>query len=131
MTVVNRMARILVAEDEQAVRQFISRALDHAGHEVTTVSDGLQALEVLQDAKFDLLISDIVMPELDGIALALKVSKEYPGMAIMLMSGYAHERQRAHNLEALSHDVLAKPFTLDQIVGAVENALIGHHTATD
>lgn len=117
------MAKILIAEDDTAVREFVSRALANNGHEVTPVSDGLQALETLASRRFDLLLSDIVMPELDGIALSLKASKDYPEMPILLMTGYAAERQRAHNLDALIHDVIAKPFTLQQICEAAERIL--------
>ena len=115
--------RILIAEDDRAVREFIGRALDHVGHEVASVTDGLAALEALRAAEYDLLISDIMMPGLDGVSLALKVSKEWPDMGIMLMTGYAHERQRAHNLEALVHCVLPKPFDLEKICGVVAEAL--------
>jgi two-component system cell cycle response regulator CpdR len=115
--------RILVAEDDKAVREFIGRALDHAGHEVSSVNDGLAALEALRANCYDLLVSDIMMPRLDGVSLALKVSKEWPDMGIMLMTGFAHERQRAHNLDALSHEVISKPFSLKQITEAVRKAL--------
>jgi DNA-binding response OmpR family regulator len=119
------MARILLAEDDPAVGAFVVRALTHAGHEVTLAKDGIEALGRLADADFELLLTDIVMPGLDGIALALKASKDYPRMRILLMSGFAAERQRAHNLEALIHRVIPKPFTLDEICAAVEAALDG------
>lgn len=106
-----------------AVREFVSRALANCGHEVTAADDGVQALEFLSGETFDLLLSDIVMPELDGIALALKVSRDWPEMPILLMTGYAAERQRAHNLDALIHDVIAKPFTLQQICDAATKIL--------
>ena len=117
------MAKILVAEDDGAVSAFVTRALDHGGHEVVAVPDGLAALTRLAGECFDLLLTDIVMPELDGIGLALKVSKDYPAMRILLMTGFAAERQRAHNLEALIHRVIAKPFTLNEICAAVDEAL--------
>ncbi|MEE8515712.1 MAG: response regulator [Alphaproteobacteria bacterium] len=117
------MARILVAEDDDAVREFIERALTHSGHEVTATHVGIEALEALARESFDLLLTDIVMPELDGIALALKVSKDYPDIAILLMSGFAAERQRAHNLDVLIHRVISKPFTLDEICTAAKDAL--------
>jgi two-component system cell cycle response regulator CpdR len=117
------MAKILVAEDDGAVSAFVSRALAHGGHEVVAVPDGLAALTRLAGENFDLLLTDIVMPELDGIGLALKVSKDYPAMRILLMTGFAAERQRAHNLEALIHRVIAKPFTLNEICAAVDEAL--------
>ncbi|MBT3792201.1 MAG: response regulator [Rhodospirillales bacterium] len=117
------MAKILVAEDEPAVREFVSRALTHEGHEVRGVEDGLQALAVLDEEEFDLLLTDIVMPGMDGIALALKVSSDKPDLPILMMSGYAAERQRAHNLEMIIHKIIAKPFTLNEIVNAVNGLL--------
>ncbi|MDH3240104.1 MAG: response regulator [Alphaproteobacteria bacterium] len=117
------MARILVAEDERAVREFVCRALDQEGHTVTSVEDGLQALSQLAVKEFDLLLTDIVMPGMDGIALALKVARDQPDLPILLMSGYAMERQRAHNLDALIQEVIAKPFTLRQILDAVAKVL--------
>jgi len=117
------MARILVAEDVATVREFVTRALHLAGHQVVCVEDGGQALEALGGDAFDLLLTDIVMPVMDGIALALNVSRDYPGLPILLMSGYPKERQRAHNIDVLVHDVLAKPFTLEELQSAVTKAL--------
>ncbi len=117
------MARILVAEDDAAVSAFVSRALTHRGHEVVAVGDGMAALAALATEPFELLLTDIVMPGLDGIALALKASKDYPRMKILLMTGFASERQRAHNLEALVHRVVEKPFNLEQICAAVDEEL--------
>lgn len=117
------MALILVAEDDAAVRAFVVRALEHSGHRVNAVADGHAALDALAARNYDALVSDIVMPGMDGIALALKAAKEWPAMAILLMSGYAHERQRAHNLDALSHEVIAKPFSLEDFNRAVRAVL--------
>ncbi len=117
------MAKILLAEDDPAVREFVRRALVHSGHDVTAVDDGLAAIEVLSTDQFDMLITDIVMPGMDGIALALKASKDRPSMPILMMTGYAAERQRAHNLEALIHKVIAKPFSLRDICNAVADIL--------
>ena len=117
------MARVLVAEDDMAVQSFVCRALAHRGHEVTGVDDGLRALEALQERAFDALLTDIVMPGMDGIALALKVARDRPGLPVLLMTGYSAERQRAHNLEALVFRVIPKPFTLAQICDAVDAML--------
>lgn len=116
-------AHILIAEDEDAVREFLIRALNHAGHEVTAVADGGEALEALQAASFDLLLTDIVMPELDGVALALKVTKDFPDLRIVLMTGYAAEQARAHNLDDLVHEVVSKPFSMSEICAVVQSAL--------
>lgn len=125
------MARILIAEDEASLREFVQRALGHQGHEVEAVRDGAEALHSLLEADlpFDLLLTDIVMPIMDGIALSLKVAKEYPDLKILLMTGYAAERQRAHNLDELIHDVISKPFTLDEICARVDAALSSQETS--
>ncbi len=117
------MARILMAEDDKAVQSFVSRALAHRGHVVTAVDDGLEALEALEDAEFDILITDIVMPGLDGIALSLKVARDRPNLPILMMTGYSAERQRAHNMEQLVCRVITKPFSLEQIGKAAEEVL--------
>ena len=114
---------ILVADDEPSVLEFVERALKYAGFSVTAVADGNMALEALGKRKYDLLLTDIVMPELDGIALSLKVAKDFPDTKIMMMSGYANQRQRAHNLDFLAHDVISKPFTLEEIVSQTMKAL--------
>ncbi len=123
------MARILVAEDESAVRTFVLRALGSDGHEVDGAADGGEALELIEracnaDAPYDLLLTDIVMPRMDGIALALKVSRDHPAMRVLMMTGFPNEKQRAHNLDALIHDVVTKPFTLEGICTAVRQALV-------
>lgn len=119
----SEVVRVLVAEDNPDVREFIMRALVSSGYEVSGAIDGQEALEVLSQARFDVLVSDIVMPNLDGVALAMMVGPLYPQMRIVLVSGYAQERMRAHNLEALVHKVIAKPFSLEEIVDAVKNVL--------
>ncbi|GAB4142855.1 MAG: response regulator [Sphingomonadales bacterium] len=117
------MAKILVAEDEPSVREFVARGLEVLGHQVTAVGDGGAAVERLAQDRFDLLLTDIVMPVMDGIALALKASADHPDLKILMMTGYAQEKQRAHNLDALIHDVLSKPFSLDQLGQAIRRAL--------
>src|SRR5690606_23727169 len=95
-TVGRTMARILVAEDEQTVRELMTRALAQDGHDVEAVPDGATALEKLAAAEpFELLLSDIHMPVMDGIALAMSAARDYPQVAIVLMTGYAGERDRA------------------------------------
>jgi two-component system, cell cycle response regulator CpdR len=120
-----RMARILIAEDEEALRALCARALSLDGHEVTTASDGGEALDVIDrtDGSFDLLLTDIRMPMMDGIALALAAARDHPALTILLMTGYADQRERAHGLDAIIHDVLAKPFSVATLRGAVTEAL--------
>ncbi len=115
--------RVLIVDDEEPVREFVARALTHAGYETQQADDGLTALDVLDQNRFDLVITDIVMPGMDGIALALKLAKEQPDLRILLMTGYAAEKQRAYGLDSFIHEVVGKPFTLKQIIDAVRRAL--------
>jgi CheY-like chemotaxis protein len=119
------MARILIADDEEAIRSLIARALRQDGHEVMTATDGAHALDVLgrEGGAFELLLSDIRMPVMDGIALAHAAARAHPGVTILLMTGYADQRERASGLDALIHDVVTKPFSLVQIRQAVNDAL--------
>src|SRR5215468_1876482 len=119
------MGRIVIAEDEEALRGSIARALALDGHEVTTAADGAEALDLIvrHEGRFDLLLADVRMPVMDGIALALAAARDFPAMTILLMTGYADQRERAHGLDALIDDVISKPFTLAQIRAAVNGAL--------
>ena len=119
------MARILIAEDEDSLRHLVARALSLDGHRVMTANDGAEALDLLarEHGGFELLLTDIRMPVMDGIALALAAARDHPQVAILLMTGYADQRERAHGLDALIHDVISKPFTLSQIRTAVNEAL--------
>ena len=121
------MARILIAEDDDNVRAFVTRALSHAGHEVVEAEDGGLASEVMleEEGRFDLLLSDIKMPVMDGIALALNVAASWPEVTIVLMTGFADQRERAHGLEALIYDVIPKPFSLQMLMDKVADALAG------
>ncbi len=119
----NKGFRILVAEDNPAVREFIQRALGGAGHEVTVTADGQQALDQLSKETYDVLVTDIVMPNVDGIALALKATSLHPDLRIVMISGYAQERMRAHNIDALVHRIIAKPFSIVEICDAVKDAM--------
>ncbi len=119
------MAKILIAEDDDAVRELVMRALDEDGHDLTAAADGAAALDALSHGgEYDLLLTDVKMPVLDGIALALTAGRDHPDLAIMLMTGYADQRERAHGLDALVHDVINKPFSVEQIKGAVREALV-------
>lgn len=121
------MARILIAEDEDSLRQLVARALTMDGHEVFASRDGAEALDCLtrEAGRFDLLLTDIRMPVMDGIALALAAGRDYPSLSILLMTGYADQRERASGLEALIMDVITKPFSLADIRSAVNTALAG------
>ena len=119
------MARILIAEDEDSLRVLVARALVQDGHQVMTALDGAEALDVLtrEQGAFELLLTDIRMPVMDGIALALAAARDHPRLVIVLMTGYADQRERVSGLEALICDVISKPFALAEIKFAVASAL--------
>jgi two-component system, cell cycle response regulator CpdR len=119
------MARILIAEDEEVLCALCARALRGEGHEVVTAADGSEALEVLtrEDGRFDLLLTDIRMPIMDGIALALAAARDFSHLTILLMTGYADQRERAYGLDAIVRDVITKPFSVATLRDAVNVAL--------
>jgi CheY-like chemotaxis protein len=114
----------MVADDEILVRMLLTRALTQGGHEVDSAPDGAAALKSLGTAgPFDLLLTDIQMPTMDGIALALAAARDYPRMKIVLMTGYTDQRERANGLKNLMHEIVQKPFTLAQIRATLNKAL--------
>jgi two-component system, cell cycle response regulator CpdR len=119
------MAQILIAEDEEALRALCARALATDGHQVKAACDGSEALDMLAggEGKFDLLLTDIRMPIMDGIALSLAAARDYPDLTILLMTGFADQRERASGLDAIIHDVIAKPFSVAMLRAAVNEAL--------
>jgi two-component system cell cycle response regulator CpdR len=119
------MARILLVDDEEPIRAFLKRGLEVDGHEVTVAIDGADGLERLGEAggAFDLLLTDIRMPMMDGIALALAAKRDHPNVTVLLMTGFADQRERANGLEGVVLDVLTKPFSLSDLRAKVAQAL--------
>jgi two-component system cell cycle response regulator CpdR len=118
------VARILIAEDEEAARLLLSRALELDGHTVHAVADGAAALEYLQGGgEAELLLTDISMPLMDGIALALAVSRGWPKLPVVLMTGFADQRERASGMDALIKGVIVKPFQIEDVRAKVREVL--------
>ncbi len=118
------MARILLADDDAAARDLVQRALASDGHNVVATHDGAEALEQLQaSGPFDLLISDVQMPGVDGIELIEKAVAAAPKMRVILMSGFAGELDRAKHLRSKIAREISKPFTLEQVRAVVKAAL--------
>lgn len=113
------MIRILLAEDEEAMRAYLTRALERAGYDVVAVDRGTAALPFLEREKFDLLLSDIVMPEMDGIELAQRCAEVSPQTKVMFITGFAAVTLKASR-EAPQAKVLSKPFHLRDLVLEVE-----------
>lgn len=119
------MARILLVEDDDSVRAFVARALQIDSHGVVEAEDGKIGLETFlaDESGFDLVLTDIQMPQIDGIEMSEALSQSAPGQKILMMTGYANQRERAANLDAIVIDVVQKPFTLPEIRKQVSQAL--------
>ena len=115
----NDMIRILLAEDEDAMRTYLARALENAGYEVVSVDRGTAALPLLESEQFDLLLSDIVMPEMDGIELAQRCAEVSPQTKVMFITGFAAVTLKAGR-DAPHAKMLSKPFHLKDLVMEVE-----------
>lgn len=113
------MLRILLAEDEEAMRTYLSRALENAGYSVVAVDRGTAAIPLLEAEKFDLLLSDIIMPEMDGIELAQRCAEISPETKVMFITGFAAVTLKASQ-EAPQAKVLSKPFHLRDLVLEVD-----------
>lgn len=120
------MARLLVADDDDAIRTTLVRGLGAHGYDVSTARDGIEALERLAEGHFDLVVTDINMPTMDGIELLLKLVEQRPGLKVIAISGGGlfpkHELlEDARLLGAV--DILEKPFDIDALMTRVEDAL--------
>ena len=113
--------KILLAEDEEAMRTYLARALENAGYEVMAVDRGTAAIPLLENEQFDLLLSDIVMPEMDGIELAQRCAEIAPQTKVMFITGFAAVSLRASR-EQPHAKVLSKPFHLRDLILEVERA---------
>ena len=118
------MIRILLAEDEEAMRTYLARALENAGYSVVAVDRGTAAVPLLETEHFDLLLSDIVMPEMDGIELAQVCAEISPKTKVMFITGFAAVTLKASR-EAPQAKVLSKPFHLRDLVLEVQR-VFGH-----
>ena len=113
------MIRILLAEDDTSMREYLQRALIRVGYEVEAVGCGTEAMPLLEAGRYDLLLTDIVMPEMDGIELAQKAADIAPGIRVMFITGFAAVALRAGR-KTPDAKVLSKPFHLRDLVAEVE-----------
>ena len=117
-----KIQRILLAEDDESMRLFLEKALKKAGYEVISFSTGLEAFERIKEEPFTLLLTDIVMPEMDGIELARKAAEVDPDLKIMFITGFAAVALNAEN-STPEAKVLSKPFHLRDLVDEVDRML--------
>jgi two-component system cell cycle response regulator CpdR len=117
------MTRILLAEDDQDMRRFLCKALQNAGHDVVSFDNGRGAYERLREEPFTLLLTDIVMPEMDGIELARRATELDPDLKVMFITGFAAVALNPESQAPKDAKVLSKPFHLKDLVGEVEKLL--------
>ena len=117
------MARILLAEDDESMRRFLAVALEKAGHDVTSFGQGDEALAALKTFRFDLLLTDIVMPVMDGIELARHAAQIDPELKIMFITGFAAVALNPSNQAPAAAKILSKPFHLRDLVNEVQRMI--------
>ncbi|HXH16847.1 MAG TPA: response regulator [Sphingomonas sp.] len=113
------MLRILLAEDDQVMREYLTRALERSGYAVTAVDRGTAAIPLLETETFDLLLTDIVMPEMDGIELAQRAGEMCADLRVMFITGFAAVTLKAGRVMPHAR-VLSKPFHLRDLVAEVD-----------
>jgi two-component system cell cycle response regulator CpdR len=113
------MLRILLAEDDESMRVYLARALERVGYQVVAVDCGTAAIPLLESESFDLLLTDIVMPEMDGIELAQRAATISPDIRVMFITGFAAVALKAGR-KTPDAKVLSKPFHLRDLVAEVE-----------
>jgi len=117
------MAKILVADDELSMREFLKILLTKEGHEVICAADGEEALSLFQAHPCDLLVSDIKMAKVDGLELLRKVKEFRPNMAVVMITAYGSPEDAIAAMKAGAYDYLTKPFKLKEIKSVIRNAL--------
>jgi two-component system cell cycle response regulator CpdR len=117
------MSKILLAEDDTDMRRFLVKALQNAGYEVISYDNGLSAYHRLREEPFQLLLTDIVMPEMDGIELARRAAELDPDIKIMFITGFAAVALNSDSKAPRNAKVLSKPVHLRDLVNAVHKML--------
>jgi DNA-binding NtrC family response regulator len=119
----NRKVRILVVDDSKESREVCQRVLRKEGYEVQGVDNGKKALDELKATRFDLIITDLKMPEVDGISLLKKAKEIYPEIFVIVMTGYPDEESRIQAIKAGASDYLAKPIEVSDLITTVKRCL--------
>jgi DNA-binding NtrC family response regulator len=122
MVVGMRICRILIVEDDIAVLDACRRILRHEGMLVRTAENARDALNLVQDEQFDLVLTDLKMPGQDGLALAAAIGKIRPGLPVLAMTGYMPEKT-AEQVEELVAGFVPKPFTPDELLSVIRRVL--------
>ena len=118
-----RVPQILIVEDDEAMREFLLEAISRSGYYVEAVPDGTEALLRVESGQFDLLLTDIRMPGLDGLELVRQARRHDPALGVLLVTAYAQDALDINDLEGSKTDVLSKPFNLNELIHRVETFL--------
>ncbi|NQV98733.1 MAG: response regulator [Rhodospirillales bacterium] len=121
------MARILVIDDEEMIRYTVRTALEMDSHDVLEAENGLQAMDIVQKNNFDLIITDIIMPEKEGIQTIIDIRGKFPDVPIIAITGGDPKRRKLYSDSATvmgANSILFKPFSDEKLIGAVNDCLI-------
>lgn len=119
-----QMSQILIVEDDEAMREFLAEAISRSGYYVEAVPDGGEALRRVETGHYDLLLTDIRMPGIDGLELVRKARLHDPALGVLLITAYAQDALGIDDLEGTRTDVLSKPFNLNELINRVETFLV-------
>ena len=117
------MSHILVVDDEESMRQFLEIALSKAGHRITVAESGRRAIDLVEKQAFDLVISDIKMPDMSGVEVLRHVTDTDPRIPVVMITAYASAETAVEALRLGAYDYLTKPFNLEELKVNIENAL--------
>ncbi|MCC6157569.1 MAG: response regulator [Deltaproteobacteria bacterium] len=120
------MAKIVVIDDEESIRTLLARILAHANHQVRTAANGKAGFRLLKDESADLVITDILMPEMDGLEVLMELRQLYPDLRFIAISGGGDHRVLTHLITAKrlgAVRTLSKPFEIDDLLHAVDETL--------
>ncbi len=115
---------VLVVDDERVIRNLLRRTLDREGYRVVTASDGVEALERLSGTRIDIVISDIMMPNMDGMELLVEIKCNYPLIPVILITGFSGKFTGKQAMEAGAEDFIVKPFKNHDIRYALQRTMV-------
>ncbi len=118
--------RVLVVDDEEPIRKLLATTLSQKGHQCLTAINGLEALDKIMEAKYDALITDIVMPEMDGLALTKELSKHYQSLPVMIMTGHADEYSAETAIALGAREFISKPFSISEFIIRFDKMMRDH-----
>lgn len=117
------VTRILVVDDESYVRDLLKRVLTRRGHDVDVAADGEAALSLMGEHTYDLVLTDVVMPGIDGFDLLRRVKATYPAVTVIVLTGYARKQSISDFLLYGADEYLSKPFQVQALLDSVDRVV--------